>query len=104
MLRRWRRRERLRSLGTLAEERKKKEGGGIWGNLKKVAKSAGKVVVKATHVGLDVASYVPGPVGSGASAANAGIYFAEGNEKKGKEKLIEAAAGLIPVPGAKLAG
>ncbi|WP_176832364.1 RICIN domain-containing protein [Geodermatophilus sp. DSM 45219] len=61
---------------------------GRWGWLKKSLKKVARFA--------EVASYIPGPIGSAASAISAGAYAATGNRRKAIEMGISAAAAMVP--------
>nr|BFE51098.1 hypothetical protein GCM10017745_45250 [Saccharothrix mutabilis subsp. capreolus] len=60
----------------------------LWGWLKKAAKVVAKV--------SEVASYIPGPIGTAAGIAGAAAHAALGNKKKALEMAAGAAANLVP--------
>ncbi|GAA5150993.1 hypothetical protein GCM10023321_17270 [Pseudonocardia eucalypti] len=60
--------------------------------------SAGSTALEVSHLILDAASFVPGPVGIAASVINAGAYLAEGKEGEATFAMMGV------VPGGKIAG
>ncbi|MEV1118192.1 RHS repeat-associated core domain-containing protein [Actinosynnema sp. NPDC049800] len=60
----------------------------LWGWVKKAAKVVTKVA--------EVASYIPGPIGTAAGIAGAAAHAALGNKKKALEMAAGAAANLVP--------
>ncbi|RBY91769.1 hypothetical protein DQ244_10810 [Blastococcus sp. TBT05-19] len=69
---------------------------GRWGFFKKLVKNVAKKVAKVA----EVASNIPGPIGSLSAAVSAGAYAATGNKSKALEMGITAAAAMIPGGGA----
>ncbi|MGE5829933.1 MAG: LamG-like jellyroll fold domain-containing protein [Micromonosporaceae bacterium] len=64
---------------------------GTWPSLPKWVKSAVSVVAKVA----EVASYIPGPIGTAAAAISAVSYAATGNWSKAGEMALTAAANLV---------
>lgn len=63
---------------------------------------ASSVDTDTVHTVLNIAGFVPGPIGATADLANAGLYFLEGDTKNA---LISLAATIVPVVvGAGIAG
>lgn len=72
-------------------------GEGFWSSLKKKVKKYAPIVAKVT----EVASYIPGPIGTAAGAISGTAYLVSGNKKKAAEMYIGAAANVVP--GGKIA-
>lgn len=67
-------------------------GQGFWSSFKKAIKKYAPIIAKVT----EVASYIPGPIGTAAGAISGAAYLASGNKSKATEMFVGAAANMVP--------